>query len=84
MTAAATGPMMSTVFAVTVYAVAVVVIYRGSTWLFRALIRARHSGGCRLCAYFGQLPSGPPYWVLRWHLARTGQRMRTSDREPQV
>lgn len=29
--------------------------------------------GCRICRLLGQIPYGPPYWLLRAHLRRAGR-----------
>jgi hypothetical protein len=39
---------------------------RGVALWFRA------AGGCRVCRVLGQLPSGPPYWLLKKHLRKAG------------
>jgi hypothetical protein len=28
---------------------------------------------CPACVILGAVPWGPPYWALRWHLARMGR-----------
>lgn len=75
-----TDAMISALCSVIVYTLAVALIYQGSTRLFRGLIRARLSDGCKYCAYLLQLPR-PPYWLLRGHLRRISQTEFTDKRE---
>lgn len=36
----------------------------------KLLAAAELSGGCATCYLLGQIPYGPPYWLLRVHLRK--------------
>jgi len=42
----------------------------------------RGADGCRACGILGQVPYGPPYWLLRAHLRRAARGPRDGEPSP--
>jgi hypothetical protein len=64
-----------------VFAASTAGMYWLSIQLGRFMLWAQISGGCRTCHLLGQIPFGPPYWLLRIHLHRVSRAM-DRDEEP--
>ena len=56
--------------------------YMITTRLSMLMYAAELAEGCTTCYYLGRIPFGPPYWLLRQHLRKTGQRPDETVRQP--
>ena len=48
----------------------------------KLILAAELSEGCTVCYLLGAIPLGPPYWMLRQHLRKTGRAIDESIPEP--
>lgn len=48
----------------------------------KLILAAELSDGCTVCYLLGQIPFGPPYWLLRVHLRKVARQPDESIRQP--